>query len=411
MRAFLEDRRGNIAMMFALAVVPVCGMVGLAVDFARMSAAKEQLQAAVDTAALSFSAASGTDDIADLEGKARAFLVKAHAGNHAVLQSGARVTRDGAAITITAEAVFRPSFASVLGQGERRIAASATSIIAERTIEVMLALDNTGSMGRLGKIEELRKASRSLVDVLAATSKKPGDVKIGLAPFDTQVKVTTAAANEPWLKYDAPELFGWQRTSPGSWGGCIIDRDAPHDASGVRPDGSEAKKHLAVRCAGSSLARLAPLTDDFAGLKTSISAMQPNGCTNVTMGAVWGQTMLTPNAPLSAAGPAKPGLERYLILLTDGDNTQSRYTNGSCDNANSPALMDARTRAACADARAAGITLYTVQVIDGSDALMRDCASTDKNGVKLYHKVDDAADLDGVFRKIAAEIGGVRLVR
>lgn len=51
-QAFLRSRGGNIAAVFGLALVPVAGLVGAAVDYSRASDGKVQLQMAIDGAVL-----------------------------------------------------------------------------------------------------------------------------------------------------------------------------------------------------------------------------------------------------------------------------------------------------------------------------------------------------------------------
>ena len=55
MRRFLDfwrDQRGNTAMIFGLAVIPVLALGGGAVDFAQRARIKGEIQAAADTASL-----------------------------------------------------------------------------------------------------------------------------------------------------------------------------------------------------------------------------------------------------------------------------------------------------------------------------------------------------------------------
>jgi Flp pilus assembly protein TadG len=49
---FVRETSGNVAMSFALAILPMVGLAGAALDYSQASAAREQLQAAVDAAAL-----------------------------------------------------------------------------------------------------------------------------------------------------------------------------------------------------------------------------------------------------------------------------------------------------------------------------------------------------------------------
>ncbi|MGH6980273.1 MAG: TadE/TadG family type IV pilus assembly protein, partial [Stellaceae bacterium] len=57
MRDLRDSRRGAIGVAMALLAVPTVMMVGAAVDYARLEQFKTQLQATVDSAALSGAAA------------------------------------------------------------------------------------------------------------------------------------------------------------------------------------------------------------------------------------------------------------------------------------------------------------------------------------------------------------------
>src|SRR6478736_4476324 len=51
-RHFSRDSRGNIAPIFAIALLPILGFVGAAVDYTRANAARSSMQAAMDSAVL-----------------------------------------------------------------------------------------------------------------------------------------------------------------------------------------------------------------------------------------------------------------------------------------------------------------------------------------------------------------------
>src|ERR1043165_1933686 len=50
--AWRTDRAGNVAIAFAIAAIPVFGLVGAAVDYSRANAARTAMQVALDAAAL-----------------------------------------------------------------------------------------------------------------------------------------------------------------------------------------------------------------------------------------------------------------------------------------------------------------------------------------------------------------------
>ena len=104
-----------------------------------------------------------------------------------------------------------------------------------------------------------------------------------------------------------------------------------------------------------------PLSYDWTALKTKIDALVPTGNTNQGIGLAWGWMTLTQSDPFNA--PAKDPNFVYkdaIVILSDGLNTQNRwYTNA--------AQIDARQRILCDNAKAAGITIYAVQVNTGGD--------------------------------------------
>ncbi len=295
---------------------------------------------------------------------------------------------------------------------------------------------------------------------MKAASTVPDQIRIALVPFDTTVRVPLAAQNAvaagtpingsfsytgagycganptdarrvswslagapptSWFRFadrdkdtnasnrDAANVFvgqgcGVGRVTQASWLGCLWDRDqnANRDTtpSGVNVADVETL-YPAVNCRSNSLARMAPLVDVAANTSQLIAAlatMQPSGNTNLTIGVNWGANMLLPGAPMSTAAPPDANLSRFMILLTDGDNTENRTSTSASG-------IDPRARLACQNAKAQGVTIYAIRVIEGNQSLLRDCSS----GPGFYFEVATAAQLDPVFRTIAGRIGSIRL--
>ena len=55
-RRFHENERGNFAMMFALSLVPIFGMVGAAIDYARVSEVRAKIADVLDAGVLAVGA-------------------------------------------------------------------------------------------------------------------------------------------------------------------------------------------------------------------------------------------------------------------------------------------------------------------------------------------------------------------
>jgi hypothetical protein len=59
LRACHSCKRGNVAVIFALSAMPVLGIAGLALDYSRISAARDRLQSSVDAAIVAAAASGG----------------------------------------------------------------------------------------------------------------------------------------------------------------------------------------------------------------------------------------------------------------------------------------------------------------------------------------------------------------
>jgi Flp pilus assembly protein TadG len=187
------------------------------------------------------------------------------------------------------------------------------------------------------------------------------------------------------------------------WSGCLIDRTQPYDVQNTAPiAGLPATLYPKANCTVGTLIPLKGLTNNLTSLATTVDTMQPSGATNITIGVQWGMEALTANAPLTGT---TGGSRKFMIVMTDGANTQDRwYGNGT---ANSPDRdkIDARTRLACANAKTAGITIYAINLVDGDPTLLTYCASD----TAKFFNVTTASQLSDVFAQIANSIKRIRI--
>jgi Flp pilus assembly protein TadG len=397
-REFGRDRRGALAVAFAVAMYPIMMMICAAVDLSRMSQQQARLQAALDAAALFVArlVADGKSP-ADLSAAARQ-IVEGNVNPTEMFNVSVSAVMDGSSIRVTGSGQLNPMIANILTGSNLKVAGTSGAMWRTKKIDLVLVLDNTGSMSSSGKMTALKDAATNLINTMQAVSNRPDAIRIGIVPFDVQVRVGTTYKNESWLTY-----AGVSGLNSGNWTGCVADRDQSHDVTDTPPStGTPATLFPARNCTNSALTSILPLTTDWVALRAKVAAMSPAGNTNVTIGLAWGFHMLTPSQPLTNARTLaqEPDLERIVILLTDGDNTQNRWTtNGSS--------IDARTDLACTNVKANGIRVYTIRVINGDAALLRRCATQ----TSMYYDVRTASELGPVFQRIAAEIGQLRLTQ
>ncbi len=401
---FGKDASGNVGLMFGFIAVPMIGIAGVSVDYARASSARASLSVAVDSAALMV--ARDATKLTDAQLKTRAeALIRANLAGNSDAKLGTytvAINRTARTVNVTATTAVDTSLTKVIGVDTIPVSSTAQSAWGTNTVELALVLDNTGSMASSNKMTELKKASLDLLKIMKDASTVPDQIRISVVPFATQVRLPTSYKTAPWLRFNLTKGSGPSKKtiSPATWEGCISDRDKPYDVSDAGAvAGQNATLYPADFCAQSTLTPIRPLTSDWTALESTINAMTPVGNTNVTIGAAWGTASLSQIAPLPEAAPANtPRLTKFMILLTDGDNTQNRFGDGQT-------TMDHRTEAACTSAKTAGIKIYSIRVIDGNRNLLRGCASE----TGMYYEVSSASQLGPIFQQIAREISQIRL--
>ena len=407
MRNFNSNQNGNVAILFALSVIPVIGAMGAAVDYSMANAQRAGMQAAADATVLALAKMMPLSQ-QDLDTRGANFFA-ANLGATSISNLQLTIVPSTGKINLTAAGTYQPKIVNVLGAGSFPLGVQAESRWSIGKVEVALALDNSLSMNSSGKMTALKTAALNFLDFLENSVTTPGDAKIAIVPFDTAVNVGTANINATWIKWsewnaDNQTCTGWgwsQTCTPKNhsyWDGCVWDRDKNNDTTDTAPTSSSSTKYPAYQCDDGLVAML-PLTYDWTALRNKINAMAPVGWTNVTIGVEWAWHLLSSTAVYTeGAAYNTPNLSKFLIILTDGLNTKNRHHDSS-------SVMDQRTALACANAKAAGIKIFAIRVIEGNATLLQNCASE----LTMYFDVQDAGQLSGVFSAIGANIASLRL--
>lgn len=418
---FRKDENGHVAMILSLALLPMIGICGLAVDYSNVRQVENKFQSALDSTTLMLTRFAPKNDAAALERIATPYFNALAAQANLKVTGGLKATKTEDRVGLSVSGAYSTNFGPLFGVNEWSFTTKSQASFGTRSIEVALVLDNTGSMAAMNKIGELKKASHTLLKILQDAAVKPGQVKVSLVPYTTRVNVGTSYRNDSWLTnhpvgtgFLASENY-YRAATRASWGGCIGDRDRPYNRTAQPANtGVGGSLYAMINCEG-YLAEAMPLTSDFGALNARIDQMGADGWTNITLGAQMGLEMLTASAPFNQT-TSDPNVDRFMILLTDGLNTKDRWA-GISDWAGTPqietrmnkdtqGMCDAITERGVAEgAKTLKIKLYTVLVIEGNDNLLRSCASSPD----MFRKVQQANQLESVFKQIANEIGKVSL--
>ena len=111
---FRRAEGGNVAVMFAIAIVPILAFVGAAIDYARANSARTAMQAALDSAALMLSRDAAATSSANLTQKAQNYFNALYTNRdaHNVLVSATYTTSTtaGSQLVMTASGKLTTDF-------------------------------------------------------------------------------------------------------------------------------------------------------------------------------------------------------------------------------------------------------------------------------------------------------------
>jgi Flp pilus assembly protein TadG len=234
---FAAAEQGNIAVIFAIALLPVLGFVGAAVDYSRAARARTSMQAALDSTALMLSKdlTAGTITSSQISAKATSYFTGLYTDTEAqgvtITSSYTAATTSAAAnLLLTGTGHIVSDFMQIAGYPQLGFNTTSTSTWGNAKMRVALVLDNTGSMAQSGKITALRNAvagSGGLIDQLSALAKNNGDVYISVIPFAKNVNVGASNYGQSWIDWhdwlapptDQPANVpgGYQASLPINW--------------------------------------------------------------------------------------------------------------------------------------------------------------------------------------------------
>jgi hypothetical protein len=206
----------------------------------------------------------------------------------------------------------------------------------------------------------------------------------------------------------------WVKNARSTWNGCVADRGTStgpsndYDRGVSAPVSSVPSSLVPAEQNAACSAQVMSLGYNWTGMRTAIDALYPLGATNQPIGLVHGWQSLVGGGPFPTP-PAKDSRFQYkevIILMSDGLNTIDRWyaSSTSVDRR----MYDTSAFGTCANIKAAGITVYTVQVNTNGDptsTLLQNCATT----TDKFWMVTTGGALNDVFNQIGTELSTLRI--
>ncbi len=416
LRRWLSSESGNVALIFGLAAIPLVLAAGGTVDYSRAALARSQMQDSLDAAALAMSKTARSLTASQLTQQAtKYFNANFNAPGATKITVTPVYTSTKTTLTLNGSLTVDTYFLPLIGISTIPINTTSTVTWGTTRLRVSLVLDTTGSMQQSGKMTALKTATHKLLDQLKGAAGIDGDVYVSLIPFVKDVNAGTSNYAQSWIDWtdwdsangscnvsgistdSACQASGtcsnsylngnkswclwygyrwtagtWTPKSHSKWNGCITDRTQNYDTKNTAP--TSTATNFPAEQYGTCPAQLTGLTYNWTSLSTLVDSMSANGNTNQAIGLAWGWQSLTQSPFTIPAYDSEYKYQRIIILLSDGMNTENRWST-------SQSSIDARQKLLCDSIKAdttTPITLYMVQVNTGSDptsAVLQYCAT------------------------------------
>ena len=379
------ETRGNVAMIFALVLIPVTVLSGGAVDLNQAMNARTRLSRALDAAALAVGVQTSIDQTS-AEALALDFVLANYPSHEIGTVQNLTLALDDVndRVVVRAEARVDTVILGLIGIDTLTVSWESEVQRARRGLELAMVLDNTGSMSG-SKISSLRSAALLLTDILFEGA-DPNRLHIGLVPFAATVNVGTQYERAWWLDPDGLSPVHSENFSPAAnrwdiydtirnrdWTGCVEARPIPHDIEDTLPDAANpaslfvpyfapdesdrgyyandylddamggyderarmrnTPKYTNAWVSGAGPGRgctarpITPLTNNRTTIDNAIGDMIASGNTNIPIGVSWGIRVLSPGEPFTGGTAfGERDTIKAMVVLTDGENVMTGRSN------------------------------------------------------------------------------------
>lgn len=450
-----SGRSGNFGMMAAIVAPTLLLAAGYGINVAQISITKSNLLAALDSAVTSTARDLTTGVITEEEAPAvvEAFLIanglRAYAQEGKLYLDSLVIDRVAGTVRAKASVELDVAFALFGAANHQRVTTESAALYSDKKIEVVMALDVTGSM-RGRKLDDLKAAASNAVAQLMNGNRVGNErVRISIVPYAEAVNVGALASRSVFAEWEGgPDLpppvddpIWASLPPPKSNNNCATERKL----SGNRPDFSDdspynlrnhptpGKRYRALvnrddRLGSCPSAAVIPLTTDKARLTTAIDRFVANGWTAGGIAVQWSYYMLSPNWRSiirdagQGDGPAdhdERKIAKYVILMTDGafNTAFAGVTGRAQDSSAASARSPASAEAVCQRMKQDGIEVFTIGfALPASESsaarnVLRNCASPDTGSTRHFFDTSTGEELNRAFTEIARNIERLALTQ
>ena len=371
---FVRSEDGSFIIFGLMIFLLMLIVGGLGVDFMRFEAQRARLQATLDRAVL---AAASMDQPLDPEQVVLDYFTKAGLGDY-INAEDIHVTNTLTSRRVEASARMGVQATLLQFAGIHELVAPAAGAAEESAsqTEISLVLDVSGSMAWASdsgnsKIYELRQAAKRFVNIVLCDPAYPdrttpctveaGKVSVSLVPYSEQ-----ATVGEDLLMMFNPTAEHHYSScvtfAAGDYGSTTITPEQQLQRTGHFDPWTTRSSNAAGpddnrTCQTDTWREFTPVSGDAQRLRDRIDLLGASGNTSIDIGMKWGAAFLDPAAQpvvtdlitagrTSADYDGRPldwderGVEKVIVLMTDGVNTDQHYLYDGFRSGLSPIYRD-----------------------------------------------------------------------
>ena len=191
-KSFLNETSGNVAIIAGLAIIPIIGIVGLAIDFQLVVTKKNTVQQTLDATMI---AVAREQQSGEQEATIRAFAdnyfdTLLQANDPGIICESLNLTFLQTSEQIDGNIICRQptTLSAIFGRDEFVFEVGSGSTFGIGQVDVAFVFDLSGSMNNNGRLDALRTASNSALDVLLdADNEATRDVRVGISTYNHSV--------------------------------------------------------------------------------------------------------------------------------------------------------------------------------------------------------------------------------
>jgi len=287
---FARAKRGNVAMIYALSLVPITVAAGAGLDLGRAMVVRARLAEALDSAGLAVGATTGLTQTQMQTLAQQYFNANYTADASFGTPATVSIVTGTNSVTLSTNVTMPTTLMNVVGIKTMNVGYSSQVVWGQTKLWVSLVLDNTGSMTQTdatgtSKISALKTAATNLLATLQGVALNPGDVQVALIPFSKDVNLGTGDVNASWIdwtNWEAPPPNATPSSSVGPGSNCPYGTNtSPYGYGCTTGPSNGSSTTNTIPSSGSYAGYICPDVDN-GRYNTGTEGHYYNGCYNST---------------------------------------------------------------------------------------------------------------------------------